>query len=346
MKSFLKNTLEFWQWFEKNCQDLNCSNKDIYNKNVQLIGGKLNKLFGNIYFTIKINKDKNQLILDALGDINRNYLKKCFKENMPMKLKYKWDIPVDFPHQENNSLALENGNINDYEIITALDMDKKKHQFNIRLFCEKFFKMSKEETEAIAMMMVYRSLGELYMNCYVGNIIIERDKNSDFFNTRKFNTLHDLYSHITEIITRKKWGMPSYSVEIFTPYDEIKRNKQQKNRGDIVRGATSHINLCNEYFSKSKDNYDFMRSVGAHYIYILYENENSGAKEVKQIQENLQKALVKKMNEGKYGQIIGYGYGQKSYTDLVVFDLGMFNKIFKEISIDFPKKLFYFLFDQ
>lgn len=346
MESFLNATIEFWQWFEKHCQNLSSSDKEIYNKNVQFISEKLNELFGNIYITVKTNKGKNQLILDGLGDINRNYLKKCFKENMPIKLQDKWEVPVDFPYQEDNSLALQDGNINDYEIITSLDMDKKKHQFNIHVFCERFLKMSRGETEAISMMMIYRSIGELYMNCYVGNIIIEKDKNSDFFNTRKFITLHDLYSRISETITRKKWGMPDYSGEIFTPYNEIKINKQKKNRGDIVRGATSHINLCNEYFSNKKDNYDFMKSVGAEYIYIFYENGDSSAEEIKQMQENLQNVLINKMNEGKYGQIIGYGYGQKSYTDLVVFDLGMFNKIFKEISIDFPKKLFYFLFKQ
>ncbi|WP_010238512.1 hypothetical protein [Clostridium arbusti] len=346
MGSFLNNTIGFWQWFQKHCQNINSYDKEIYNKNVKLIGEKLNKLFGNIYFVIETNKDKNQLILDALGDINRNYLKKCFKENMPEKLRDKWDIPVDFPHQEDNSLALENGSINDYEIITALDMDKKKHQFNIRIFCERFLKMPREDTEAIAMMMVYRSLGELYMNCYAGNIIIEKDKNSDFFNTRKFITLHDLYSHVSETIIRKKWGIPSYSGEIFTPYNEIKINKQKKTRRDIVRGATSHINLCNEYFSDNKDNYDFMKSVGADYIYIFYENGDSSAEEIKQIQEKLQNTLINKLNEGKYGQIIGYGYGQKSYTDLVVFDLDIFNKIFKETSIGFPKKLSYLSFNK
>jgi len=336
MLNFVNNVNAFWNWFQHNHNRLSefMWHKDTNNILAE-ISPELDKVFNGIPFQVGGKYGEINLMLSPEGDMNRLLLARYWKEQAPQIQGWAFfhlkqpSESLEFGIRMNNGVDI---NLDDFDILATPNVQSRR--IDIEIFCKKLLKLDRESQFNIAFLMIDECLGEGYTETTIGNIDIARKDKKGMI------PLKTILSMVTKTFKENGWELFESPDKVYSGYQLQPNQSDNKKRDDILFGSTSYINIINDYFNGNSRNYDYVRSVGAEYMFIKYNHEHIQFEEKVVFRGEIEDTLEPLLQEHKLGYLIGGATGiAYSYIDVIIFDADRFNDLIgglaKKFKIEF-----------
>jgi|GEM_PF-2941987 len=335
MTSFKKRTEKFWDWFQANVDSLNKEMKD-KNKVFERIRRELNKVFISIPFLIGGNDGENEITLSPEGSSNLYFLSRFWKEQSPQIAGWSFfdykrpNMDMDFAISV-NAASIQIAK-DDMFFHPVLDTENKR--INVQIYCEEIRSVADDVKMTYTFLMLDECLGEGRTETAIGEIGIADEK------TPEMLPFTELHAYIQKTFEDNEWNLFETPIELFAGYQLQPQEVKNKYRKDVYVGYTCHIDLINSNLQGKDGAIKYMRSVGAEYIFITYDNTGIPNDEKVNHRATIEDRLISLLDAHRLGYHIGGATGiYKSYIDLLVLDIGEFRKEINKASKDFGVKM-------
>lgn len=207
----------------------------------------------------------------------------------------------------------------DFYILPKPNQENKK--IDIEVYCDKLSKSDKQTQLSYTFLILDMCLGESYTETAIGVIEPAHRKK------RKMIPLKELYGFLTNTFAENGWTLSENPDDTWTGYQLEPNQTGRPYRDDVLFGYTSHTGLIRDYLQGERGNIDYLRSVGADYVFIAYNHSHIPQEQKVSFRGEIEDALNLFFAENKLGRHIGGATGiSNSYIDLIVFDTDEFNR--------------------
>lgn len=330
MTSFKRRTEKFWDWFHCNVDIINM---EMHNqrKAAKIISRELNKVFNDIPYLIGGTDKEFELTVSPQGNKDKFFLARFWKEQS--RQIDGWTF-FDYKHLNKNNFfefAVEGKSIR----ITRDDMffrptiNTANKRIDVELFCEKLSAVNDDTKLEYSFLLLDDCLGEGYTETAIGGVRMTSMKTSEML------SINELYPYIVSVFSNNEWMLFESPIDSFQIYNLKPKEVCKFYRDDIFIGNTCHIGLLNNCLQGNRENISYMRSVGAEYAFIAYENTGIPLEKIPEFRGNIEDMLFSFLKTHRLGYLIGGATGTiMSYIDLLVFDISEFRQRIKGIDLN------------
>ena len=327
IKPFRVRTQEAWAAFLAGEGELRAlmDQKDrgaVSGRLVEWCGELLTPAFASPSFELGYNGEKYELILSPEGDRARLFQLAYFQQRVPRELLKNWNILVGRTRSKSYILQMFGQDIA-LEDVRVWVEKTQDNGVGLRLCCEKLAPLMKEDRNQVYQLMCIlldQALGELAAMRYVDYLdILEVPEGGESI------PLSELAGFVASEVDPEGWlqaGDPGLACQRYTAYEG--KPSEEENwalRQDIYVGVTCCIPIINAYFQGEDYYMDRLHQDGAVPGFFYYPLDKVGRKEILDLRDQLEEAILGRTGEGVVtftGGATGTAFG---YLDFIAWDL-------------------------
>ena len=327
IKPFRVRTQEAWAAFLAGEGELRAlmDQKDrgaVSGRLVERCGELLTPAFASPSFELGYNGEKYALILSPEGDRARLFQLAYFQQRVPRELLKNWNILVGRTRSKSYILQMFGLDIA-LEDVRVWVEKTQDNGVGLRLCCEKLAPLMKEDRNQVYQLMCIlldQALGELAAMRYVDYLdILEVPEGGESI------PLSELAGFVASEVDPEGWlqaGDPGLACQRYTAYEG--KPSEEENwalRQDIYVGVTCCIPIISAYFQGEDYYMDRLYQDGAVPGFFYYPLDKVGRKEILDLRDQLEEAILGRTGEGVVtftGGATGTAFG---YLDFIAWDL-------------------------
>lgn len=327
LKPFRQRVLEGWAGFWKGEKELRAlmDRKDREAVGDELIA-KCNDLlapaFEDAAFELGRSGEKYELILTPEGDRARLFKLMYFQRRAPKALLERWNILVGRSRSSGFSLRMYGRDISAAD--ARVWVEKLENQLvGLSIYCGKLLPLLREnENQAYGLMAILldQAIGELPAIRYVDYMdLLDAPKEGDSL------CLDQLAGYIERDIDPKGWAKasdPEAACQRYTAYQcTPSQEADQYLREDVFVGVTTCPSLINSYYRGEDSLMNSFHQDGAVPGFLYYPLEGIGKKDVLDLRDALEAAVLERAGEDCVTFIGGATGADYGYLDFIAWDL-------------------------
>ncbi len=322
-KTFKERVDEFWNWFTENEEKLSdyVSRREEYD--AEEIIGFVSEGVGFISEDIHFNIGGDfELTFAVEGRTYLFYLLPYLTSRLPEQFRGKWKI---FPYMQGTNgqsfgFKMYDKNLQLEDVKVSAVLNESGTSFDIRFYSDVLNGLEENEAYNVFYIMMEITIGEGLSKIYVND-------------AERVSGFEDGMFPLTELERKMKDAVSAAGKELMTRPDEsytgygFEPEEKEELRFDVIAGASSFIDLIDEYYAGSEETLEQLRACGARAGFIAFpygENEDRGEmlNLRYEMEDRLQNEVFGKRGSGEETAIVlGGATGTGSvYIDLLLYD--------------------------
>lgn len=338
-RTFKERVDEFWNWFSENEKRLSdyIDNPDQYSliEIREFISEGVHLISEDIHFNIG---GDYELTFVVEGKTYLFYLLPYLTSRIPKQLTGKWKV---FPYMpgtggENYGFRMYDKEIQLEDVKVLAVLNDGGNSFTIRFYNEMLGNLDENEAYNAFYIMMEITIGEGLSKFYTDSIEMVTDFENGMY------PLTELEQKIKDTVTADGNELIKRPDERYTGYG-FEPQENEDLRYDVISGASSFIDLIDEYYSNSDETLEQLRACGVRAGFIAFPYSE---KEDRSELLNLRYAIEDQLQNEVFGErgsgnetaiILGGAIGTDSvYIDLLLYDgFNGFDKV-EEFLAEYP----------
>lgn len=338
-QTFKARTDGFWNWFTENEEQLSdyVANAGKYESEeiVEFVSVGVNLISEDIHFNIG---GDYELTFAVEGKTYLFYLLPYLASRLPEQFKGKWKI---FPYMQGTGgesfgfrMYDKDIQLSDVKVIAVLNEDGGS--FTVRFFNEALGSLDENLAYNAFYIMMEITIGEGLSKIYVDTVDM-----ADAFEDGMY-PLTELEQKMKDAVTANGQELMTRPDERYTGYG-FEPQENEDLRYDVISGASSFIDLVDEYYSGLEETLEQLRACGARAGFIAFPySEKEDRSELLnlryEMEDRLQNEIFGQRGSGNETAIVlGGAIGTDSiYIDLLLYDgFNAFDKV-EEFLAEYP----------